>query len=453
MERQGEVRTKRRAERMAEAQRELRRFARDSNRPPPSEETVFELLERYSDAWDADESASTAAKDVFADYRDMVSPLPVAPEGEGDEKRGEGASRTAAGFAHYLASVMRPYAEAFRERVWGRPDIPFASPIEAAVWIEAQHEREGCGDEQKELKGRFRGVEGEYHTWQVCEGGTLDKLRRLGVRIAYRFEAWSEEDALAFVLWGEYPLLSPRWSVRKGGRLGPQTITITLPAPATEKEVLETYRAALKAQGIEKAPKGLTLNQEMLLRVGYSSARSWGERLSKWRAYRAHHRDALTDYTSKEHGRRAMSRDFERAEWRASWSGDARDDWQTFGLYALPLPTPAQEEEERAKRPPLEPFHVRRSPRRPAPWKKGVAPSEPRPTPPEKVRKPCPVDLERFTRLDALAPLRLSREEARGIVEHFSGTAFDGADYRKIAHLYDRIHAIAHDDVLRLEDR
>ena len=444
-----------RGKRMAVAKSELRKFARERKLPPPKDEVVFELFDRYPDKWNNDSSAETATKDMCDDYLELVGS--AVPDESPDKDVGTVTSRTASGFAYYVASVVRPYAEAFRELVWKKPDIPFKSPIAAAAWIETQYQQEkraDLGDETRELSGVFRGVNPDSHIWLVRDGGTLDKLRRLCDRVNYRYSQWTPELALGFILWGEYPLLSPRWSSQQSQGSGGHVITLTISAPATEDEVLEAYRAALKAQGVEKAPKRLSLNQELLLRVGYSSAESWGERLAKWRAYRAYYGDALEDYPGKADGRRDMARDFKRAEQRATWSGDAQER-RNLGLYTSQLESPEQERQNRTRQSVNRPYEVR-VPLEPAPWADDGAPI-PETREPQKTYADWPDDLTpylvRFCNLDADAPLGLSQDEARAVLRHLDREDARPGDRRKAAHLYDRLYAIAHDLVLRPEDR
>ena len=91
----------------------------------------------------------------------------------------------------------------------------------------------------------------------------------------------------------------------------------------------------------------------MLLRVGYGSAKSWEERRSKWKVYQAYYKqlnanldEKLYDYPGKVDGRRDMSRDFRRAEQRATWSGDVEEERRDLGLYTSTLLSLAQEQKE-----------------------------------------------------------------------------------------------------------
>ena len=207
-----------RHKRRTAAEKVLKKYARENGLPVPSSETVNALFECHdeNDAWSSQVGTDSATKEICGDYLEMGS---AAVFGESPDKdTATITSRTALGFSHYIVWVVRPYAEAFRELAWKSPGFPFATPRDAVAWVKAQHrqeEQESLGDKTHELKGVFKGVIPDIHTWAVREGGTLDKLRRLCERVNYRYPQWTREQALGFVLWEEYPLLSPRWSSQK----------------------------------------------------------------------------------------------------------------------------------------------------------------------------------------------------------------------------------------------
>ena len=313
---------------------------------PPNKTWILDALVRHEENF-KNSIFDLAIKSVVNDWRDHLlkeegvgkhGKSKVAEEFEIDD------SFSGMGQSLELAQELQPIAEEFRQETWGKPTVPFETMDDAKTWLQKcqQEDRDSYEEiirhkitfkinisQNKEALRAFieksneiskidfdnvgqcfdfvrdefiggkvvncifdggfprlliRFPSGERLHFLIYAYGTSAKLYEACGEIVQASGWWSHEEALRFILCGNVPYagIYPRPSLSIDNNKM-QKIILEIYGPATEEEVLRTYKNVLDAYGVK--PKKLNYNQAQLLRLVYEmplGTYTWSQRLQRW---------------------------------------------------------------------------------------------------------------------------------------------------------------------------